>query len=418
MKLIAGLLLVASLFLSSCSGDAFNSSGHAGTPLTGEPFVVQPGSPSPAWQQFTVDSNGGSNIIGIVLGPDRNLWFDDSPNSIGRITTDGQVTLFPTPTSMSYPLSITRGANDTLWFTEDATGNVGEITMSGVITEFQNPVSNSRARAIARGSDGNLWFTEWTPSFPNGVIGRIKPNGHYLPYLVPPSQTASDGMTLGPDGNIWFTQTNPHHVVRVTTAGTFTEYGAGIQPEQIVSGPDGNLWFTDLTGYIGKITTGGGVTLYAVLGSETAPDGITSGPDGNLWFTEELGNAIGRIDTNGNMKIISMPFFQPYEIVKGPDRNLWMTMNGYKVGVYIRLRIDVSPSSISFSGAGQSQTLVVNETNYNGTWTASTSNPSVATVVPGSRSDEFVVTAVGSGSAAIDITDRYHNDFPVPVTVP
>ena len=57
-------------------------------------------------------------------------------------------------------------------------------------------------------------------------------------------------------------------------------------PHGITAGPDDALWFTEITGNkIGRITTGGTITEYAIrLGS--AFRGITAGPDGALWFTE------------------------------------------------------------------------------------------------------------------------------------
>src|SRR5690242_12541768 len=41
----------------------------------------------------------------ITAGPDGNLWFTEpDASNIGRITTAGAITTFPTPTSSSYPL--------------------------------------------------------------------------------------------------------------------------------------------------------------------------------------------------------------------------------------------------------------------------------------------------------------------------
>jgi virginiamycin B lyase len=60
-------------------------------------------------------------------------------------------------------------------------------------------------------------------------------------------------------------------------------------------GPDGALWFTELGGQkIGRITTGGAATDFAVPTTPSSPLGIVTGPDGALWFTETQGNKIGR----------------------------------------------------------------------------------------------------------------------------
>jgi sugar lactone lactonase YvrE len=46
---------------------------------------------------------------------------------------------------------------------------------------------------------------------------------------------------------------------------------------------------------IGRITTSGTITEYAIPTSGSSPNGITVGPDGNLWFTEGSSHKIGVI---------------------------------------------------------------------------------------------------------------------------
>src|SRR4051794_25826071 len=72
-------------------------------------------------------------------------------------------------------------------------------------------------------------------------------------------------------------------------------------PTGIASGPDGALWFTEAADKIGRITTAGVVTEYALPASASPlyPYRITAGPDGAMWFTERYGNRIGRITTSG-----------------------------------------------------------------------------------------------------------------------
>ena len=68
----------------------------------------------------------------------------------------------------------------------------------------------------------------------------------------------------------------------------------------ITAGPDGNLWFTESSGNkIGRITTTGTITEFAIPTAKSLPVSITSSPDGNLWFTEEYGYNIGKITTTG-----------------------------------------------------------------------------------------------------------------------
>ena len=96
----------------------------------------------------------------------------------------------------------------------------------------------------------------------------------------------------------------------MTTAGAVNEYPVpaaisggpliGRRLIDIAPGPDGALWFTDPgTGEIGRITTIGMVTQFAVPNRLSQPSMITAGPDGALWFNEADANKIGRITTSG-----------------------------------------------------------------------------------------------------------------------
>jgi streptogramin lyase len=81
----------------------------------------------------------GEGALRITTGPDGALWFTDQSGKIGRITTAGSITLYPTPTYNSYPDGITAGPDGGLWFTEYNAGQIGRITTAGVITEYPLP---------------------------------------------------------------------------------------------------------------------------------------------------------------------------------------------------------------------------------------------------------------------------------------
>lgn len=66
----------------------------------------------------------------------------------------------------------------------------------------------------------------------------------------------------------------------------------------------------------------------------------------------------------------------------------------------------VTPSSLTLgcSGASRTGTFVATEAGFNGQFTASSSNTSVATVSAGSQPGQFTVTEAGAGSAMITVT--------------
>jgi streptogramin lyase len=114
----------------------------------------------------------------ITAGPDGNLWFtlDGSSGTarIGRITPSGTITLFtlPNPNDSLYMSGISAGPDGNLWFTyQDFTTSkdaIGRITTNGKVTLTPTPTANSGPTDITPGPDGNMWFTEAV-----GNIGRI-----------------------------------------------------------------------------------------------------------------------------------------------------------------------------------------------------------------------------------------------------
>ena len=135
--------------------------------------------------------------------------------SIGRITTDGIVTLYSDP-AIGQPGDLTAGPDGALWFTDNGTGNgaIGHISAAGVVTKYTDP-------------------------------GIFRPSG----------------ITAGPDGALWFADSDA--IGRITTTGAVTitsSLNAKLNFVSITAGSDGALWLTSFGdasgGFIGRITTG------------------------------------------------------------------------------------------------------------------------------------------------------------------
>jgi streptogramin lyase len=135
----------------------------------------------------------------------------------------------------------------------------------------------------------------------------------------------------GPDGNLWFTESGAAKIGRITTDGIVTEFALAdrsSRPVGITPGPDGNVWFAgDSANKVGRITTDGTITEFAIPTASSRPLGITAGPDGNLWFAEFGGNHVGRITPDGTITEFSVPTGNsgPLLITAGPDGNVWFT---------------------------------------------------------------------------------------------
>lgn len=119
----------------------------------------------------------------ITAGPDGALWFTEANiGNIGRITISGTITEFSIPVPNNSLFGISAGPDGALWFTASGgcfeespsaclifvATEIGRITTSGVITEYPTPATVKGLWGIAAGPDGAMWFTD-----PDGSVGRI-----------------------------------------------------------------------------------------------------------------------------------------------------------------------------------------------------------------------------------------------------
>ena len=285
----------------------------------------------------------------ITRGSDGALWFtlygdSDGPGAIGRLTTAGAFTEYPTPFAPSFA-GLAAGPDGALWFSAfapDQFGNyyIGRMTTAGVVTQYLLPnhgPAGAKGRAyptyvwdIVAGPDHAMWFPEFnSDQNGNSYIGRITTTGVITEYLLPTQYAAPTYITLGPDGALWFTGFFPsgRGIGRITTRGAVTWFSDPVNPSisynDIATGPDGNLWLTDSAGgsFIWRVTTAGTFTKYTIP-SGGWPWRITRGPGQDLLFTQQSPN-IGRITTAGVITEYPIPSGFTMGITMGPDRAVW-----------------------------------------------------------------------------------------------
>jgi streptogramin lyase len=160
-----------------------------------------------------------------------------------------------------------------------------------------------------------------------------------------PLDVSAGSIAAGPEGALWFTMSG-ERLGRITTAGKLSNFAlpAGTQGVQdIAAGPDGNLWLTTQNG-VDRAAPGGEVAEFRLPGEDEQPGQIAAGPDGNLWFTlwTRRGNAgergavagpgyIARITPAGEITRFQLPDSPVPRtegaagIVAGPDGALWFT---------------------------------------------------------------------------------------------
>jgi virginiamycin B lyase len=333
---------------------------------------------------------------------------------------DGNVKEFPVLLN-AYDMTV--GSDKAFWITT-ASSNIIRATTNGATKVFVAQ-DTTQLGGVALGPDGNVWFTEYAH------IAKITPKGVITEYPYP---TGNDnqygGVAAGPDGNVWFAQSSTNVVASVVpSTGVITEHVLPMEcvPAGVTFAKDGNLWFGCLASgpSVGmyNLKTGASTfyqTGYAFNGNYTMHF-ATEGYDGNPWFATATGGVIFEVVTGTGKVITYTPPAKgesPNAVTLGPDGNMWVvTVHGGHVDAYIRNPLDVSPTSLTFNGIGQQLELAVSQ---HGTtsWTSSSSNPLVATVVQGSNAGTFNVTSVGAGTCKIEIADAIGNFVKVNVTVP
>lgn len=240
----------------------------------------------------------------VAAGADGNLWFTANPDIVGRMTLQGQVTLFRTP-SKHEPVWITAGPDGNVWFSELQENTLGKVTPDGTISEYTIPhdhlvLQNWAIQGIIAGPDGNVWFTE--PQ--DNQVGYVTPGGTFKKFRLPEAPPLFHGpftsyptwITRGPDNNLWFYESNNHRVGHITLAGRINELviPPSVRIGELTMGPDHNLWSATDPDQITRISLTGSFTAYQASPG-CYPHGIVTGPDGKLWFTEANTNRIGRL---------------------------------------------------------------------------------------------------------------------------
>jgi streptogramin lyase len=377
-------------------------------------------SPPPSlWSAFSIPT-ASSGPMGIAQGADKNVWFTESAaDKIGRITPYGTITEFAMQAGVS-PTTIARSKAGKLWFTATGTGGqgiIGSITITGVVKTYLTPTASSGPYGIASGPDGNMWFTEAASS----AIGVITLAGTITEYPTITPNAAPAGITAGSDGALWFAEPGAQRIGRVTTAGAMTEYTGASQPMFATLAQNGAVFFSDPQDHaIGEITTSGAISEYTISTS-AQPFGIAA--SGNtIWYIDQSAQALQSY-RSGNRQFssdYSIPGSAPSPqlMAFGADGNIWFTESGANaIGVYDLHPQTVTPSSISFTAAGQTQSFSVSESNYTGLFTVTGCSPQIATVSPTTPATSFTVTAVAAGTCTLTVSDTQFNSSQIAVTV-
>jgi streptogramin lyase len=352
------------------------------------------------------------------------MWYTDwSGQQLIAMTMTGSTKRFPLTNGIGggyYPSALTVGADHKFYLGSQNFSGIDVVDTSGNVVTYVPPSSDFVAYdGMALGPDGNVWFAE------DAHVGKITPAGVITEYPYSDATTTNyyGSVTTGPDHNVWVTEYSTTTIDKVIPAtGAMTNYAfTNCSSVTGVVSAAGSLWVNCGTN-LAQVTTGGVSTyFYAGNGGGISQNGSTLavGPDGNPWFALNSGNRIGEFNPADN----SMTFYFPpasfgtnNAIAAGSDGNVWTMDSTPSINVYILNVISVSPTSLTFTGAGQTQTITVTEAGTS-SWTAVSNNTGVATVAPGTSASTFKVTSVATGRARIIVSDAIGNSFAVRVIV-
>ncbi len=126
---------------------------------------------------------GNAEPYSIALGPDGALWFTEQAlGRIGRISTAGVLQEFAIPDSAGVaqgeygspaPRFIVAGPDGALWFTDGGDESIGRITTAGQVSEYPIGTATPSSPQGIVSTGGELWFAEAGLD----ALGSVDPNG-------------------------------------------------------------------------------------------------------------------------------------------------------------------------------------------------------------------------------------------------
>jgi streptogramin lyase len=283
---------------------------------------------SRATVQATIAPNGSSTVsavlngvvasIGLTLANPLPTLHQTTTDALTVVAKDASNATIVGPGGYLYPITLTDS---------DASGHssLTKTTLSGpgdsTALQYDGGYAAGTISASAQGvkSAATAQFSPMIPTTETAL-----PSGH-----------TATGIVAGADGALWFVS-RPGSIGRITTSGTVTEYAVpGWNPATVCAGPDGAIWIgaqsTQSASFavIRRNADGSYTTYPAGSGSSIGP--LIAGPDGNLWFvaygslnemtTSGVWTQYHLKDANGN-PIVALT------VARGPDGRLWVGASG------------------------------------------------------------------------------------------
>lgn|GEM_PF-2574830 len=355
-------------FVGNCSGN--NCSQTVNAPFGVDTFAVALYSGANA--TGTLLSNG-TLTANILAGQSNTVSVTFNPIVASAAATLPLSVPAGTPTSIPVtviPYDVSGAAVVGPGVYQDPNGN--PVTVSVSVTDPSGHVALSGNGSFTSGSptatlsyDGTPPHLFATPKFNVFVNGNLvisyaiafSPSTVGSPIPITASGQSVTAMTEGPDGNIWVSMANPAQITKYSVAGgaiaNYPLQFADADPTYIIAGGDGALWFFEQNrNNFGRSTTSGGITEYRV--AYQAYD-LVKGVDGNVWFfTTQSPPLVGKITTAGADTTYAITGYTPTAtnggLSPGPNNRMWMFFNCCTHNDSVSLA-SIAPDGTGFSGS-------------------------------------------------------------------
>jgi streptogramin lyase len=298
--------------------------------LAAAAFVLPPAASAASLSEFDVAAGPGA-LGAITAARDGRLWIADGAGVLRRMTTGGTERP-PLGLPAGNALDLLDGEENGLWvLVDDGTLARVDLSSTHAFVGGNVPTEATQPQALALGQDSRVWFADSA----RAIVGATEAGFAFDETDIGAGSMPTD-LAAGSDGQMWVTASGSDEIVRMQPTPFGTDplvtarvpVGAGSEPYAIAAGADGALWFTERAGNkIGRVTTAGMLTEFAIPTPNSSPHGIALGPDGAIWFVERAGNKVARISPGGTIVEYPLPTAaaEPVAITAGPDGAMWFT---------------------------------------------------------------------------------------------
>ena len=231
-----------------------------------------------------VGKGGVIYITALMAG--KIVRFDPASGAIEEITI---------PTETAWPTGLDQAADDSLWFSETKGDKIGRLGSDGTVTEIRIPTEGAHPTGLALDSRGNVWIAERDGS----KIGCLKPEGTFIEYQIPTPRAKPSGLLVDSQDRVWFAEREGNKIGMIQ-GGKVSEYplpSPRSGPFFLAEDPNGLVWFSEVYGNrLGVLNPETGEIVELTLPTaDSWPGGLAFDSQGTLWFTEHLGNKVGMI---------------------------------------------------------------------------------------------------------------------------